>query len=96
MRNISGYKQKGLVQKSKNLVLPKKVLMQKLETVFLFLKATRDKPDKLKITHYDVRDICKILQDDKASYALTDSFKEQKDLKNITVEKLSENLDTRQ
>ena len=86
--------QKGLVQKSKELGLPKKVLMQKLETVFLFLKATIDKPDKLKITHYDVRDICKILQDDKASYALTDSFKEQKDLKNITVEKLSENLDT--
>lgn len=86
--------QKGLVQKSKDLGLPKKILTQKLETVFLFLKATIDKPDKLKITHLDVRDICKILQDDKASLALTDSFNEQKSLKNITIEKLSENLDT--
>lgn|GEM_PF-2372624 len=86
--------QKGLVQKSKDLGWPKKVLTQKLEIVFLFLKATIDKPDKLKIGHLDVRDICKILQDDNASSVLTDTFKEHKDLKKITVEKLSENLDT--
>jgi hypothetical protein len=41
-----------------------------------------------------VRDICKILQDESASYALTDSFKQQKDIKKISIEKLSENLDT--
>jgi hypothetical protein len=85
--------QKGLVQKSKELGLAKKVLTQKLEVVFRYLKGTIDKPDKLRITHYDVRDICKMILDDKASHALTDSFSDTKDYKNITIEKLAENLD---
>jgi hypothetical protein len=85
--------QKGLVKKSKDLGWSKRALTQSLETVFVFLKATIDKPNKIKITHWDVRDICKIIQDDKASYALTDSFNKYKDVKQIPVETLVDNLD---
>ncbi len=85
--------QKGLVQKLKDAGAPKKELTKKLETVFVFLKANIDKPDTISITHYDVRNICKILQDDKSTYALTDSFQDHKDIRKVPVEKLVDNLD---
>lgn len=85
--------QKGLVQKLKDAGAPKKELTKKLETVFVFLKANIDKPDTISITHYDVRNICKILQDEKSTYALTDSFQQHKDIRKVPVEKLVENLD---
>ena len=85
--------QKGLVEKMKASGAPKKELTKKLETVFVFLKAAIEKPDDISITHYDVRHICKFLQDEKASYALTDSFSSYKDMKKIPVEKLADNYD---
>lgn len=85
--------QKGLVQKLKDAGTPKKELTKKLETVFVFLKANIDKPDTISITHYDVRNICKILQDEKSTYALTDSFQQHKDIRKVPVEKLVDNLD---
>lgn len=85
--------QKGLVQKMKDIGAPKKELHKRLETIFVFLKANIDKPDLLTMTHYDVRNLCKILQDDKASETLTDTFDTQKDIRNIPVEKLVDNLD---
>jgi hypothetical protein len=85
--------QKGLVQKLKDAGAPKKELTKKLETVFVFLKANIDKPDTISITHYDVRNICKILQDEKSTYALTDSFQQHKDIRKVPVEKLVDNLD---
>lgn len=85
--------QKGLVQKLKDTGAAKKELTKKLETVFVFLKANIDKPDTISITHYDVRNICKILQDEKSTYALTDSFEEHKDIRKVPIEKLVDNLD---
>jgi len=85
--------QKGLVQKLKDSGAAKKELTKKLETVFVFLKANIDKPDTISITHYDVRNICKILQDEKSTYALTDSFDEHKDIRKVPIEKLVDNLD---
>ncbi len=85
--------QKGLVQKLKEEGISKKDLTNKLEVAFLFLKASMEKPFSLSITHYTVRSICKILQDTKASQVLTDSFDKHKDLKKISAEKLSDNLD---
>jgi len=85
--------QKGLVQKLKDSGAAKKELTKKLETVFVYLKANIDKPDTISITHYDVRNICKILQDDKSTYALTDSFQEYKDIRKVPVEKLVDNFD---
>ncbi|MBS1765171.1 MAG: hypothetical protein JSS90_09415 [Bacteroidetes bacterium] len=85
--------QKGLVQKLKDSGAAKKELTKKLETVFVFLKANIDKPDTISITHYDVRNICKILHDEKSTYALTDSFEEHKDIRKVPIEKLVDNLD---
>jgi hypothetical protein len=85
--------QKGLIKKSKDLGLSKKALAQKLETVFVFLKATIDNPDKIKITHWDVRDICKIIQDDKANYALIETFEKYKNIRKVPIETLVDNLD---
>lgn len=85
--------QKGLVEKLKAAGAPKKEITKKLETVFLFLRANITKPDSINITHYDVRNICKILQDQKATDALTDSFEKHKDIRQIPVEKLVDNLD---
>ncbi len=85
--------QKGLVQKLKDVSAPKKELTKKLETIFVFLKANIDKPDTMSITHYDVRNICKILQDEKATYALTDSFQQHKDIRKVPADKLVDNLD---
>jgi hypothetical protein len=47
----------------------------------------------MNITHWDVREICKILQDDKAGRALTDTFQTHKDVRKVPVEKLADNLD---
>jgi hypothetical protein len=85
--------QKGLVEKLKIAGAPKKETAKKLEIAFLYLSANIKKPDTLNLTHYDVRNICKILQDQKASDALTDSFSSQPDIKQIPVEKLADNLD---
>jgi len=85
--------QKGLVQKLKDIGEPKKEITKKLETAFLFLRANIIKPELVSITHYDVRNICKILQDIKATDVLTESFDKYKDIKKIPVEKLIDNLD---
>ncbi len=85
--------QKGLVEKLKTLGLPKKQLASKLEIVFLFLRANILTPELASITHYDVRNICKILQDQEASHALTDTFEDYKNLQKIPYEKLVDNLD---
>ena len=71
-----------------------KIITKKLETVFLFLRANITKPDTINITHYDVRNICKILQDQKASDALTSTFDKHKDIRQTPIEKLVDNLDT--
>src|SRR3989344_718512 len=86
--------QKGLVQKLKETGEPKKEITKKLETALLFLRANIIKPESINITHYDVRNICKILQDKKATDVLTDSFDKYKDdLKKIPLSKLIDNLD---
>ena len=84
--------QKGLVEKLKNAGAPKKDILKKLEIVFLYMRAHITNPD-FNITHYDVRNICKILLDSEATYTLTDSFDKQKDIKQIPVQKLEDNLD---
>jgi hypothetical protein len=85
--------QKYLLAQLKSIGAPKKELSKKLESVFLYLKAHIEKPDIINVTHYDVRNICKILQDEKATHALTESFDKHKDIKKIPVEKLVDNLD---
>ena len=85
--------QKGLVEKLKAAGAPKKEITKKLEKAFLFLRAYITKPDAINITHYDVRKICKILQDQKSTDALTDSFDDHKDIRLVPVEKLVDNLD---
>lgn len=86
--------QKGLVEKLKSAGAPRKELIKKLETIFLYLKAYIEKPNLINITHYDARNLCKILLDGEASYALTNSFDKYKnDLKKIPVEKLVDNYD---
>ena len=85
--------QKGLVQKLKELGEPKRDILKKLEIAFLFLRANILDPEIASITHYDVRDICKILQDSKATEVLTESFDKYKDTTKIPVEKLIDNLD---
>lgn len=84
--------QKGLVEKLKSTGAPKKELAKKLEVVFLYLRAHIENPS-YNITHYDVRNLCKILLDNEATFALTDSFDKQKDIKQIPVDKLEDNLD---
>lgn len=85
--------QKGLVQKLKELGEPKKEILKKLEIAFLFLRANILEPEIASITHYDVRDICKILQDSKVIEVLTESFDKYKDITKIPIEKLIDNLD---
>ena len=85
--------QKGLVQKLKDSGESKKEIMKKLEIAFIFLRANIIKPELVNITHYDVRNICKILQDEKATEVLTESFDKHNDIKKIPVEKLIDNLD---
>jgi hypothetical protein len=84
--------QKGLTEKQKKLGLSKKALLKKLEIVFLYLRASILNVS-FKFTHYDTREICKILQDDEATFAIRDSFEKQKDLHKIPVEKLTDNFD---
>lgn len=85
--------QKGLVKKLKDCGAPKKELTRKLEIVFLFLRARIINPDKMSLSHWDVRNICKILHDPKASDTLTDTFEKHKDIHQIPVDKLVDNLD---
>jgi hypothetical protein len=86
--------QKYLVEKMKNLGAPKKQITKKLEIAFLYLKTAITKPDVFSFTHYDMRNLCKILLDEEATYTLTDSFeKYRKDIKQIPAEKLSDNFD---
>lgn len=85
--------QKYLIGQLKSQGTPKKLLPQKLEPVFIYLSAHINKPDSINVTHYDVRNICKILLDDKAGIELTDSFSSFKDKKKIPTEKLIDNLD---
>ncbi len=85
--------QKGLVEKLRNSA-SKRELTKKLETIFLFLKAHIDSPNVMKITHWDVRSMCKILLDEQTALTLTDSFDKYKsDIKKVPVEKLVENFD---
>lgn len=85
--------QKGLVQRLKDAQVPKKEISNKLKVIFLYLYANITKPDLINITHYDIRNICKILQDTKASAALTDTFDNFKEIKKVPIEKLIDNLD---
>ncbi len=85
--------QKGLVQKLKEIGEPKKEITKKLETAFLFLRANIKEPELINITHYDVRNICKILQDTKSTEILTESFNKYDDVKKVPIEKLIDNLD---
>lgn len=85
--------QKGLVEKLKDTGVPKKELARKLELIFLFLRTNILQPELLNITHYDVRNLCKILQDFRATEALTEGFDGYKDVKHIPTEKLIDNLD---
>jgi len=85
--------QKYLVQKLKESGLPKNELNQKLETIFIYLKAHITKPDLINITHLEVRSMCKILLDDKSNEALTSSFSKYNNSDKIPVDKLIDNLD---
>lgn len=85
--------QKYLLGQLKSQGVSKRLLPQKLEPVFVYLSAHISKPDLINVTHYDVRNICKILLDDKASRELVDSFSTHKDKKKISAEKLIDNLD---
>jgi len=63
-----------------------------MSIVFAFLRQHIIEPD-FNNTHYDVRNECKALLDNEAYYTLTDSFDEYKDIKQVPVDKLSDNLD---
>lgn len=82
-----------LLKKLKSLGTPKRQIPQKLEPVFIYLSAQINKPSAISVTHFDVRSICKILVDEKATQELIDSFSSLKDKKNISPEKLIDNLD---
>lgn len=85
--------QKALVGPLKAAGVSAKERTKKLETVFLFLRATILEQD-ISVTHHNIREIGKILQDFDASAALTDSFSDYKnDLRKIPVEKLMDNFD---
>lgn len=84
--------QKGLVDKLKAAGAPKKDILNKMTVVFAFLRQHIIDPN-YNMTHYDVRNECKALLDSEAYYTLTDSFDEYKDIKQVPVDKLSDNLD---
>ena len=84
--------QKGLTDKQKKLGLPKKVLLKKLEIIFLYLSATI-RNHTFKFKHFDVREICKILLDNEASDAITESYETYKDISKIPVDILTDNFD---
>ena len=67
--------QKYLITQLKSQDIPKRLLPQKIRTVFIFLSAHINQPNSINITHYDVRNICKILLDEKSCYELINSFK---------------------
>lgn len=82
----------GLTNRQKKLGWSKKELGKKLELIFIFLRARILDPT-FKFTHYDTREMCKILHDNEATYALTDTFESEKDLRKIPFKKLFENFD---
>ena len=84
--------QKGLIEKQKDQGVSKREISKKLENVFLYLRAHIISPD-INITHYDVRNICKILQDTEATYSLTDSYENYPDSRKIPIETLMDNFD---
>lgn len=84
--------QKGLVERLNAAGAPKKDILNKMIVIFAYLRQHIIEPD-FNITHIDVRNQCKALLDNEAYYALTDSFEEYKDIKQVPVDKLSDNLD---
>jgi hypothetical protein len=84
--------QKNLVEKQRSLGTSKKELTKKLEYAFLYLRAHVLHPD-VSITYHDIRTLCKILQDEQATLALTDSFDSHKDIHKVPVVKLIDNFD---
>ncbi|MGC2236776.1 MAG: hypothetical protein WA584_11480 [Pyrinomonadaceae bacterium] len=84
--------QKMLVKKLRDNGTAKRVITNKLEIAFLYLRGHIENAD-FNVTHYDIRNICKILLDNDATNALTESFEHVKDLKQISVTKLADNLD---
>lgn len=78
--------QTRIVEKLRSAGVRKKEILKKLEVAFLYLKAKIESPDSISMTHYDVRNLCKILVDPEASLILTDSFeKYKKDNKPVPV-----------
>jgi len=84
--------QNRLVETLKKAGVPKREITTKLEIAFAFLRA-HIIAEGFNITHYDMRNICKILNDSEATVTLTDSFSLQKDIRHVPFEKLEENLD---
>lgn len=84
--------QKGLVCKQKKLGLSKRDLLKKLEIIFLYFSATIRNAD-FKFKHFDAREICKILLDTEATYAITESHEKYRDISKIPVEILTDNFD---
>lgn len=84
--------QKGLTDKQKKMGLPKKVLLKKLEVVFLYLSATIRNAD-FKFKHFDAREICKILLDNEAYDAIIESYETYQDISKIPVNILTDNFD---
>jgi hypothetical protein len=84
--------QKGLTDKQKKLGLSKRDLLKKLEIIFLYLGTTIKNPN-FKFKHFDVREICKILLDTEATYAITESYDKYKDINKIPVDILTDNFD---
>lgn len=86
--------QKGLSDKLKRQGSPKKVLIEKLGVAFQYLRASILDKD-FRFTHMDAREICKILLDDEATVALTNSFNDfAKKKQSVPSEKLQDNFDT--
>ena len=84
--------QKGLTDKQKKLGLSKRGMLQKLEIIFLYLSATIKNVD-FKFKHFDAREICKILLDQEATFAITESHEKYKDKSKIPVATLTDNFD---
>lgn len=84
--------QKGLTDKQKKMSLPKRVLLKKLEIIFLYLSASIKNPT-FKFKHFDAREICKIVVDNEACDAITESYEKYKDISKIPVDILTDNFD---
>ncbi|HMN49501.1 MAG TPA: hypothetical protein PKD67_10210 [Ignavibacteriaceae bacterium] len=84
--------QNRLTDKLKRNGFPKREVIKKLETVFLWLRASILHKD-FRFTHMDARELCKNLNDDQTSFVLTDKFEKYKDKKQIPPEILVDNFD---